>query len=70
MSPTAVPSGKLGSSNSTCSANGLPGGNPSLEEETQLEETIVMAHITALRREMSNAFLKVENLTVCPAYWC
>ena len=68
-SPTAVPSGKLGVSNSTCSANGLRGGNPSLEGETQLDKARDTAQITGIMAEQFKASLKVENRTVSPAYW-
>jgi hypothetical protein len=63
-----VPSGKLGFSNSTCSTNGLPAGNPSLEGETQLGKATDMAEPTAITTEMFNT-LKVENRTVSRAYW-
>jgi hypothetical protein len=69
MSPTAVPSGKLGFSSSICSAKGLPGGNPSLEGETQLGRATDTAPITAMTTQMIHASLKVENRTLSPAYW-
>jgi hypothetical protein len=67
MSPTAVPSGKLGFSNSICSVNGVPDGNPSLEGETQLEKAMDRPPIRAITRERFNDSLTVETRTDGPA---
>lgn len=48
--------------------NGLPGGNSSREDETQLEKARDTKQIAAIETEIFHASLKVENRVAGPAY--
>jgi len=49
--------------------NGLPGGNPSREDETQLEKARNTTQIATIATKIVDASIKVENRVAGPAYW-
>ena len=49
--------------------NGLPAGNPSREDETQLEKARNTTQIVTIETKIVDASLKVENRVAGPAYW-